>query len=115
MFFVRYARSELTRRRGRTIVTVSGLALGVALVIVIASLTRGLDEAQDKALDPLASIGTDLTVTLAPEEGSGGGFGPGGGGGGREVVQANSSVITSRSSASRGRSSRTRSSCRARS
>jgi ABC-type antimicrobial peptide transport system permease subunit len=94
MFFVRYARSELTRRRGRTIVTVSGLALGVALVIVIASLTRGLDEAQDKALDPLASIGTDLTVTLAPEEGSGGGFGPGGGGGGREVVQANSSVIT---------------------
>ena len=62
MFFVRYAWSELTRRRGRTIVTVSGLALGVALVIVIASLTRGLDEAQDKALDPLASTGTDLTV-----------------------------------------------------
>jgi ABC-type antimicrobial peptide transport system permease subunit len=94
MFFVRYARSELTRRRGRTIVTVSGLALGVALVIVIASLTRGLDQAQDKALDPLASIGTDLTVTLAPEEDSGGFGGPGGGGGGREVVQANSSVIT---------------------
>ena len=94
MFFVRYARSELARRRGRTIVTVSGLALGVALVIVIASLTRGLDEAQDKALDPLASIGTDLTVTLSPSEDSGGGFGPGGGGGGREVVQANSSVIT---------------------
>ena len=94
MFFVRYARSELARRRGRTIVTVSGLALGVALVIVIASLTRGLDQAQDKALDPLASIGTDLTVTLAPSEDSGGGFGPGGGGGSREVVQANSSVIT---------------------
>jgi putative ABC transport system permease protein len=91
MFFVRYARSELARRRGRTIVTVSGLALGVALVIVIASLTRGLDEAQDSALDPLASIGTDLTVTLAPSQ-EGGGFGPGGGG--REVVQANSSVIT---------------------
>lgn len=94
MFFVRYARSELTRRRGRTIVTVSGLALGVALVIVIASLTRGLDEAQDAALDPLSSIGTDLTVTLAPTESDGGGFGPGGGGGNREVVQANSSVIT---------------------
>lgn len=94
MFFVRYARSELTRRRGRTIVTVSGLALGVALVIVIASLTRGLDQAQDKALDPLASIGTDLTVTLAPSESDGGGFGPGGGGSGRDVVQANSSVIT---------------------
>jgi ABC-type antimicrobial peptide transport system permease subunit len=94
MFFARYARSELTRRRGRTIVTVSGLALGVALVIVIASLTRGLDQAQDRALDPLATIGTDLTVTLSPEEDSGGFGGPGGGGGGREVVQANSSVIT---------------------
>ena len=94
MFFVRYARSELARRRGRTIVTVAGLALGVALVIVIASLTRGLREAQETALDPLASIGTDLTVTLSPSEDSGGGFDPGGGGGGREVVQANSSVIT---------------------
>jgi putative ABC transport system permease protein len=94
VFFVRYARSELVRRRGRTIVTVSGLALGVALVIVIASLTRGLDEAQQTALDPLSSIGTDLTVTLAPTQDQGGGFGPGGGGGGREVVQANSSVIT---------------------
>jgi ABC-type antimicrobial peptide transport system permease subunit len=94
MFFVRYARSELARRRGRTIVTVSGLALGVALVVVIASLTRGLDEAQQTALDPLSSIGTDLTVTLAPSQDQGGGFGPGGGGGGREVVQANSSVIT---------------------
>ncbi len=95
MFFLRYARSELGRRRGRTIVTVSGLALGVALVVVIASLTRGLDDAQKTALDPLSSIGTDLTVTLAPSQDSGGGFGgPGGGGGGREVVQANSSVIT---------------------
>jgi ABC-type antimicrobial peptide transport system permease subunit len=91
VFFLRYARSELTRRRGRTIVTVSGLALGVALVIVIAALTRGLDDAQATALDPLSSIGTDLTVTLAPSEDAGG-FGPGGGG--REVVQANSSVIT---------------------
>jgi putative ABC transport system permease protein len=95
MFFLRYARSELGRRRGRTIVTVSGLAVGVALVVVIASLTRGLDDAQQTALDPLSSIGTDLTVTLAPSQDTGGGFGPGGGGGGgREVVQANSSVIT---------------------
>lgn len=74
--------------------TVSGLAVGVALVVVIAALTRGLDDAQATALNPLSSIGTDLTVTLAPSQGTGGGFGPGGGGGGREVVQANSSVIT---------------------
>ena len=79
MFFLRYARSELVRRRGRTIVTVSGLAVGVALVVVIAALTRGLDDAQATALDPLSSIGTDLTVTLAPSQDTGGGFGPGGG------------------------------------
>jgi ABC-type antimicrobial peptide transport system permease subunit len=94
VFYLRYARSELARRRGRTIVTVSGLAVGVALVVVIAALTRGLDDAQATALNPLSSIGTDLTVTLAPSQDTGGGFGPGGGGGGRDVVQANSSVIT---------------------
>ena len=40
-----------------------------ALVIVISSLTRGLDNAQQNALNPLSSIGTDLTVTLAPRDG----------------------------------------------
>lgn len=94
MFFLRYARSELLRRRARTIVTVLGLALGVALVVVIAALTRGLDDAQSTALDPLSSIGTDLTVTLSPSQDQGGGFGGGPGGSSREVVQANSSVIT---------------------
>jgi putative ABC transport system permease protein len=91
VFFVRYTWSELVRRRGRTLVTVSGLALGVALVIVIVALARGLDDAQATALDPLSGIGTDLTVTRAPTEDAGG-FGPGGGS--RDVVDANSSVIT---------------------
>ena len=96
MFFVRYLRSELVRRRSRTILTVLGLAVGVSLVIVVSSLSRGLDRAQAKALDPLSSIGTDLTVTLAPQQDQQGQFsGPGGGfGGGREVIQANQSVIT---------------------
>ena len=89
------------RRRGRTTLTVSGLGLGVAVVIVVAALTRGLDKAQATALNPLSRIGTDLTVTLEPSSadaggfpGQGGGFAGPGGGGGRELVQANSSVIT---------------------
>ena len=45
-----------------------GLAIGVALVIAISALSRGLDHAQKTALDPLSSIGTDLTVTLAPQQ-----------------------------------------------
>jgi len=96
VFYLRYVRSELLRRRSRTIVTVLGLALGVALVVVIGSLTRGLDKAQAAALNPLSSIGTDLTVTLSPTQDTSGGFGPGGGfgGSGRELLQANSSVIT---------------------
>ena len=66
MFYLRYLRNELVRRRTRTIVTMLGLGLGVALVVAIASLSKGLDRAQKKTLDPLAGIGTDLTVTYQP-------------------------------------------------
>jgi ABC-type lipoprotein release transport system permease subunit len=77
-------------------VTLIGLGLGVALVIAISSLSNGLDRAQKKTLNPLAGIGTDLTVTLSPQQNqSGFGGGPGGGGGAnRDLVQANQSVIT---------------------
>ena len=92
MFYLRYLRAELVRRKGRTIVTLLGLALGVGLVITISSLSKGLDDAQAATLDPLGGIGTDLTVTRsAPEEMAGG---PLGGGGGRDLVEANQSVIT---------------------
>ncbi len=93
MFYVRYLRNELVRRRTRTILTLLGLGLGVALVVAITSLSSGLDRAQKKTLDPLAGIGTDLTVTLQPQQDAGG-FGPGGGGGNRDLLQANQSVIT---------------------
>lgn len=98
MFFFGYLRSELVRRKSRTILTVLGLAVGVSLVIAVSALSRGLDKAQAKALNPLSSIGTDLTVTLAPQTqdaSQGGGAGGGGfGGSGREVIEANQSVIT---------------------
>ena len=71
VFYFSYLRSELLRRKGRTILTLLGLALGVALVIVITSLSHGLDQAQKTALNPLSSIGTDLTVTIKPEGGGG--------------------------------------------
>jgi ABC-type antimicrobial peptide transport system permease subunit len=100
VFYLRYLRNELVRRRARTIVTLVGLGLGVALVVAIASLSKGLDRAQHKTLDPLAGIGTDLTVTLQPQQqqdqGFGGGFGggPGGRGGNRDLIQSNLSVLT---------------------
>ena len=52
MFFLGYLRSELVRRKSRTILTVLGLAVGVSLVIAVSALSRGLDEAQAKALEP---------------------------------------------------------------
>ena len=103
MFYLSYLRSELVRRKSRTILTLLGLAIGVALVIAISSLSRGLDHAQKTALNPLSSIGTDLTVTLSPQEpdasagafgGPGGGGFAGGGGGGARCSQANQSAIT---------------------
>jgi ABC-type antimicrobial peptide transport system permease subunit len=90
VFYFRYLRSELVGRRMRTVLTLVGLALGVALVITISGLARGLDRAQKTALNPLSTIGTDLTVTLSPQQDTGG-FGRGGGG---EVVQANQSAVT---------------------
>ena len=68
VLYLAYLRRELLRRRARTIL---GLARGVALVIEISSLSRGLDDAQETALDPLTSIGTDLTVTRTPDESAG--------------------------------------------
>ena len=63
-------------------------------MIVVSSLSRGLDHAQKKTLDPLAGIGTDLTVTLTPQEQSAGFAGPGGGGRNRDLIQSNLSVLT---------------------
>ena len=73
-----------------------GLGLGVGLVIVISSLSNGLDQAQKKTLDPLAGIGTDLTVTLSPQQSTSSFGGPGGGPGGanRDLIEANQSVVT---------------------
>jgi ABC-type antimicrobial peptide transport system permease subunit len=94
MFYLRYLRSELLRRRLRTALTVAGLALGVALVIVISGLSRGLDRAQKTALNPLSGIGTDLTVTRGVQRDAGGFGGPGGGGGFGDVIRSNQSVLT---------------------
>ena len=95
VFYLRYLRNELLRRRARTVLTLLGLGVGVALVVAISSVSKGLDDAQRQTLNPLAGIGTDLTVTLAPQQDQGGGFGgPGGGGGSRDLVRANQSVLT---------------------
>ncbi len=62
MFFIHYISAELRRRRGRTLLTALGLAVGVGLVVVVSALSDGLDKAQDEVLEPLTGVGTDMSV-----------------------------------------------------
>jgi ABC-type antimicrobial peptide transport system permease subunit len=63
MFYVTYMLSELRRRRGRTLLTALGLAVGVGLVVAVSALSTGLDRAQAEVLKPLTGVGTDLSVS----------------------------------------------------
>ncbi|MGH2954207.1 MAG: ABC transporter permease [Solirubrobacterales bacterium] len=63
MFYLQYLFAELRRRPGRTALTALGLAVGVGLVVIVGALSAGLDDAQDKVLEPLTGVGTDLSVS----------------------------------------------------
>jgi ABC-type antimicrobial peptide transport system permease subunit len=63
MFYLQYLLAELRRRPGRTALTALGLAVGVGLVVIVGALSKGLDDAQDKVLEPLTGVGTDLSVS----------------------------------------------------
>ena len=63
MFYVTYVFAELRRRKGRTLLTALGLAVGIGLVVTVSALSSGLDDAQAKVLEPLTGVGTDMSVT----------------------------------------------------
>ena len=63
MFYLSYIASELRRRKGRTILTALGLAVGVGLVVAVSAMSAGLDKAQDEVLEPLTGVGTDISVS----------------------------------------------------
>ena len=84
MFSLRYIGAELRRRKGRTILTALGLGVGVAMVVAVAALSAGLDDAQSEVLEPLTGVGTDMSVTrpiaVSEDEGEPGfAIGPGAG------------------------------------
>jgi ABC-type antimicrobial peptide transport system permease subunit len=62
-FSLTYAMQELRRRWARTLLTALGLAAGVSLVVGVIGVSQALDDAQQKVLSPLGSVGTDLLVT----------------------------------------------------
>lgn len=72
--YLTYLRRELSGRKKQTMIVAAGLALAIALVIVVNALSAGVRDAQEAALASVYGVGTDLTVTGAEAEpGQGGG------------------------------------------
>jgi ABC-type antimicrobial peptide transport system permease subunit len=67
-----YLKAELTRRRSKTVLISIGLAVPIALTILIGAYSTGLSNAQDKVLEPLVGLGTDMTVGKTFQPGQGG-------------------------------------------
>lgn len=82
-----YLRRELAGRKKQTIIVAAGLAIAIALVIVVNSLSAGVRDAQAQALESVYGVGTDLTVTGAQTE-------PGEGGGARFDFQGTDGTTT---------------------
>jgi ABC-type antimicrobial peptide transport system permease subunit len=74
--YLTYLRRELAGRKKQTIIVAAGLAIAIALVIIVNSLSAGVRDAQTQALASVYGVGTDLTVTGAAAEPGEGGGGP---------------------------------------
>lgn len=76
--FATYLRRELSNRRRQSIIIASGMGLAIALVIVVNAVSAGVTSAQNRVLQSVYGIGTDITVSLAaapPQAGDTGGQG----------------------------------------
>ena len=71
MFFT-YVFRELRRRHRQALLTALGLAVGVALVVAVTAYASGVSKAQDKVLQSLYGVGTDITVSQQQKMDQGG-------------------------------------------
>jgi len=69
MFFI-YLRRELRRRLRQAVFIALGLALGIGLVITVSAASDGVRNSQATVLHSLYGVGTDLTITQPPAQGS---------------------------------------------
>ncbi|WP_104163882.1 ABC transporter permease [Cryobacterium sp. N22] len=77
--FVTYLRRELAGRRKQTAIVAIGMALAIALVIIVNAVSSGVQLAQSTVLASVYGVGTDITVSqtpAAPTEGEAGAGGP---------------------------------------
>lgn len=105
--FGTYLRRELIGRRKQTIIIAIGMALAIALVIIVNSVSAGVRNAQTTVLQSVYGVGTDITVSQAatpPTEG--GTDGPGQrfdfGADAGATTDGSTTVATSRLEAARG-------------
>lgn len=70
--FLAYLRRELVNRKKQSIIIAMGMALAIALVIVVNGFSVGVKNAQSTALESVYGVGTDITVTQTAAAGSGG-------------------------------------------
>jgi putative ABC transport system permease protein len=106
LMFATYLMRELGNRRKQTVIIALGMALAIALVIVVNAVSAGVKDAQAAVLASVYGVGTDITVTQTPQppaEGEDGGrpsfdFGADAG----ESSDGTTSLSQSRLSTSRG-------------
>ncbi|HEY8282661.1 MAG TPA: ABC transporter permease, partial [Leifsonia sp.] len=107
--FGTYLRRELLNRRKQTIIIAVGMALAIALVIIVNAVSAGVRQAQASVLQSVYGVGTDITVSepataqnATTQQGQGGGprfdFGAGAG----ADTGAGRSIDTSRLQTTRG-------------
>jgi putative ABC transport system permease protein len=65
MFFT-YLRRELSGRRRQTAIIAAGMALAIALVIIVNAVAAGVKDAQSQVLASVYGVGTDITVSQTP-------------------------------------------------
>ncbi|WP_144804349.1 ABC transporter permease [Curtobacterium sp. BH-2-1-1] len=61
--FLTYLRRELTNRRKQTVIIAVGMALAIALVVIVSSVASGVKAAQSSVLESVYGVGTDITVS----------------------------------------------------
>ncbi|WP_285114070.1 ABC transporter permease [Leifsonia sp. fls2-241-R2A-40a] len=61
--FGTYLRRELLNRRKQTIIIAIGMALAIALVIIVNAVSAGVRQAQESVLQSVYGVGTDITVS----------------------------------------------------
>lgn len=74
--FLTYLRRELSGRKKQTAIIAIGMALAIALVIIVNSFAAGVKNAQASVLESVYGVGTDITVSATPAAPGEGGGGP---------------------------------------